>query len=320
MRIPFKDVQHAVSNRIAGFCLLLFLMMIPAVSGASSAQTAEPYIPENYTVYTNSRGAYTLIYPPARLLPENTAADETSQHFTSPDGRVRLSTDAQPISAGTTLADLYNRARIPTNNRSVTYSVLRDDWFVVSGYENGEVYYQKSLLDNGVLKSFQMHYPEELKPEFDAITAQISWSFRALNTPAQPGPPQHQEQESLSGAHALIHLSIATNGVHVWEPPGPEVEVGEPVFWAYTVVNMGDIDLVNVTLTDDKGTAVTCPTRNLSAGEAMSCIAQGVASPGLHTYHVSVHAEAPKGEIVTDRATAYYFGIEPATETPVTTP
>lgn len=293
---------------------------MPTIIGIGSAQTADPNTPIRYTTYSNPKAGYALVYPPEHLIPDGAAPNETSQHFVSPDGRVSLRTYVQPVDEGATLVDLYNQASTPTPNRTVTYRVLRDDWFVVSGYENGDVYYQRSLLDNGVLKSFQMRYPAELKPEFDTITAQISWSFRSLDTSAPANLSQQRGHPSSPGTHALIHLSVATNGVHAWEPPGPEIVIGEPVFWAYTVVNMGNVDLVNITMVDDQGTKITCPARHLSAGEAMSCIAQGTASPGLHTHHVSIHAEAPEGEMVTDQAASYYVGIEPAIQVPATTP
>jgi len=60
----------------------------------------------------------------------------------------------------------------------VTYQVLRRDWFVVSGIEDGRVFYQKTILRNDVFKTFRIEYDESEKGVFDPITTKIASSFR----------------------------------------------------------------------------------------------------------------------------------------------
>jgi hypothetical protein len=301
---------------------LVFLVLIAAVAGTSAAQTEQDASRVAYVTYHNTEGGNALIYPEGQLIPTGENVSETERHFVSPDGRVSLRTFAYPVIGGDTLTDLYHRVSTPTAERTVTYQTLRDDWFVVSGFDNGDVYYQRTLLDDGLLKGFRIRYPAELKPEFDPITSRISWSFRALNTTnAQTGPSQQRTELSpASVVHALIHISVTTNGVHVWEPPGPEITVGDPVLWAYIVVNMGSVDLNNVTVTDDQGVNITCPAHRLSVGSAMICVAQGTAERGYYTNRVSVRAEAPGGEPVTHELTSHYVGIEPTSPLMPTAP
>jgi hypothetical protein len=63
-------------------------------------------------------------------------------------------------------------------NRIVTYQVLKQDWFVVSGIEDGRVFYQKTMLRNSIIKTFRIEYDERLKRIFDPITSVIARSFK----------------------------------------------------------------------------------------------------------------------------------------------
>ncbi len=64
--------------------------------------------------------------------------------------------------------------------------------------------------------------------------------------------------------------------------PGPLVRVGSPVQWRYTVTNTGNVDLTNVTVTDDRGVTVTAPKSTLAAGESMNATAGGTAIEGQY--------------------------------------
>jgi len=63
-------------------------------------------------------------------------------------------------------------------NRVVTYKVLRRDWFVVSGTENGRIFYQKTMLRDSTFKTFRIEYDESQKQTFDPVTASIARSFK----------------------------------------------------------------------------------------------------------------------------------------------
>jgi len=59
------------------------------------------------------------------------------------------------------------------------------------------------------------------------------------------------------GVTAAIDLEKSTNGVDADTPgSGPEVLVGDPVTFVYTVRNVGNVVLTNVEVTDDNGTPV----------------------------------------------------------------
>ncbi len=84
------------------------------------------------------------------------------------------------------------------------------------------------------------------------------------------------------GALLALDLEKLTNGVDADDPPGPAIEVGEPVTWTYQVTNEGNVTLTEVLVTDDQGVDVTCPDETLVPGEAMECTAHGIATDGLY--------------------------------------
>ena len=62
---------------------------------------------------------------------------------------------------------------------------MKSDWFVVSGYEDGRVFYEKTMLKKekgssslGVLKTFRIEYDETQRRIFDLITRRIASSFK----------------------------------------------------------------------------------------------------------------------------------------------
>ena len=63
------------------------------------------------------------------------------------------------------------------------------------------------------------------------------------------------------------------------EAPGPFVPVGTAIGWTYTVTNVGNVALANVTVVDDKE-GLICTIGPLNSGQTTVCTKTGVAQPG----------------------------------------
>jgi uncharacterized repeat protein (TIGR01451 family) len=111
-----------------------------------------------------------------------------------------------------------------------------------------------------------------------------------------------------------IDIEKATNGEDADTPTGPQILVGDAVTWTYVVTNTGDVDLSNVTVTDDQGVAVTCPQDALTVGEAMTCTASGTAELGQYANIGTVTGVAPDESVVTDTDPSHYIGVETPVE------
>jgi uncharacterized repeat protein (TIGR01451 family) len=117
---------------------------------------------------------------------------------------------------------------------------------------------------------------------------------------------------------ASVDIEKATNGVDADSAPGPYAETGHTVTWTYVVTNNGNVDLSDVTVSDDQvaGTDIHCPddgnTDNritlLPVGASVPCTATGTATPGSYENTGSVIGTPPFGPDVTDTDLSHYFG------------
>jgi hypothetical protein len=106
-----------------------------------------------------------------------------------------------------------------------------------------------------------------------------------------------------------IDIEKATNGEDADEPTGPEILVGDPVEWEYVVTNTGDVDLTDVTVTDDQLGAI-CGVSFLAVGDSFTCTVSGVAEAGQYANLGTVVGHYGDVE-VSDSDPSHYFGVEP---------
>ncbi len=89
---------------------------------------------------------------------------------------------------------------------------------------------------------------------------------------------------------------------------------GEKITYAYTVTNSGNVTLHDVTLTDDRLGAVTCPESTLAPGQSMTCQAVTMTTAaevakGQLANVATVTGDPPTGPPVTDRDAQTVYAI-----------
>ena len=89
---------------------------------------------------------------------------------------------------------------------------------------------------------------------------------------------------------------------------------GEQITYTYTVTNSGNVTLHDVTLTDDRLGAVTCPASALAPGQSMTCQAVTVTTAaevarGQLANVATVTGDPPTGPPVTDRDAQTVYAI-----------
>lgn len=126
-----------------------------------------------YRTYSNARYGFSIAYPLGILVPQGESDNGDGQKFVSKMGSASL------MAFGSNRLDrsLQDEFQSAQENRSVTYKVLKRDMFVVSGTENGKIFYQKTLLRGDVFKTFIIEYDEGERATFDAITTRVARSF-----------------------------------------------------------------------------------------------------------------------------------------------
>ena len=110
-----------------------------------------------------------------------------------------------------------------------------------------------------------------------------------------------------------LNIEKATNGEDADTAPGPYIMVGDPVTWTYVITNTGDVPLINISVVDDRGVAVTAPKSELVPGESMTALGYGSAVTGQYQNVGTVTGEW-QGFTVSDNDSSHYFGGTPSIE------
>ncbi len=117
-----------------------------------------------------------------------------------------------------------------------------------------------------------------------------------------------------------IRLTKKTNNIDVTGAPGPEVTVGDSVEWQYIIQNSGNVELLNISITDNPLANIDCdPTTaglqnsglSLVAGASMTCTATGTVTLGQYSNTATVTGNPEGGEDVTASDTSWYTGVLP---------
>ena len=150
--------------------LTLFLLGMPAAAA-----------PHSYRTYHNARFDFSISYPADVLIPQGEPENHDGQKFRSRDGRAEMLVYGSYNALNQTLRQLYaeeTSASADHPHRTVSYKTFKGNWFVVSGIEEGKVFYQKTMLTKGIFKTFRIEYNESQKDLYDPLIAQMARSFR----------------------------------------------------------------------------------------------------------------------------------------------
>ena len=128
-------------------------------------------------------------------------------------------------------------------------------------------------------------------------------------------PVSDSDDATVDMINPSIDIEKSTNGFDADAVPGPEILVGAAVTWTYAVTNNGDVDLSNISVTDDVLGNV-CTIDSLAAGESTTCTVTGTAAAGQYdnTGTASVSYTDADGDVAnrSDSDDSHYFGAAPS--------
>jgi hypothetical protein len=127
-----------------------------------------------YKTYSNARFNYSISYPAGLLIPQGEAENGDGQIFRSRDGRAEMRVFGRYNVQNETLQSAYNSAQ---EGKQVTYKVLKGSFYVVSGKQNGKIFYEKTILKGDTFKTFMIEYDEAERATYDSVIARIVRSF-----------------------------------------------------------------------------------------------------------------------------------------------
>lgn len=162
-----------------------------AVSGNPSSgpeetqpKTEETKVPSEikYDTYCNERFGYCIDYPLGVLFPQGESGNKDGQVFESRNSENTLTVyrDFRDMIDETPdhLKNAFEEDTKSENGKSVTYQKLGKDHYVVSGYDHGKIFYQKSILSDGELSTCILAYNQQDRALYDKISERIFRSFK----------------------------------------------------------------------------------------------------------------------------------------------
>ncbi len=128
-----------------------------------------------YKTYNNARFGYTISYPADLLDPQGEAANGDGEVFSGDGAEMRVYGSNSLLNE--TLRKEYN-ALLEEKGESVTYKVFKNTFFVISGRENGRIFYQKTMENSdGAFITFMIEYDASKRRTYDAAVTKMVKSF-----------------------------------------------------------------------------------------------------------------------------------------------
>ena len=131
-----------------------------------------------YDVYQNERFNFCINYPKDFLFPQPPPENGDGLQFQTKFGDGEMVASAG-YAHDQTISDFYLVAveDAKKHNHIITYQLLRDNWYVLSGTTGGKIFYHKAVLKDEVLHSLRFEYVDSQSEKFDVVIKDISIQF-----------------------------------------------------------------------------------------------------------------------------------------------
>lgn len=131
-----------------------------------------------YKKYINSRYGFSIDYPDF-LTKVSYSENGDGIHLTNKNEDVILGASGRNNVLYDTVESEYKKTLRRYSN--ITYKKVFKNGFVVSGIENGNIFYINEVVGEGSINSFYIGYPGSKEKEFDSIVTRIYKSFKTGN-------------------------------------------------------------------------------------------------------------------------------------------
>jgi hypothetical protein len=125
-----------------------------------------------------------MIHPSSFALdPESIPANGDTARLWTSDRQATAVVTGMRNGLKQSLADLFDEAKHDVTENSggvITYTRIKDNWFVVSGFMAGRIFYRRTVLTTGskIIGSLWIEFPRNLRPCFEGAVTMMSLSFR----------------------------------------------------------------------------------------------------------------------------------------------
>ena len=129
-----------------------------------------------YNTYTNQRYGFTINYP-ENLIPGTPPTNGDGLVFKSVDDTVSLTASGSNNALFKTTEESYNDA-LSNLNVVPSYKNLLDNSYAISWKENGIIYYKYTVVGEGSINSFIIHYPSNQQSIYGQVVDEVYNSFK----------------------------------------------------------------------------------------------------------------------------------------------
>ena len=157
----------------------LLILLVNGFTATSNVVTEA----QNDDSYCNARFGYCLDYPNfLNPQPESQNGDgrifinKKGEEVLRVFGRLNLDAEGETIS----MEKQYKTDILDNTNKNsvITYKKLSKTYFVLSGYRNGKIFYQKTILKNDAFAFAILEYPKYEQEIYSKVSTQIFKSFK----------------------------------------------------------------------------------------------------------------------------------------------
>jgi hypothetical protein len=157
----------------------IFLFLCIITTSMAQTNTMQTYCNHSYN--------FCMSYPASLVEPQPESPKGDGREFTAKQGGAKITTwgNEAPSFAVEGVADfdpkeevkkVYNQAM---EGKKITYKVLKDSWFVISGTAaNGTIFYQKTMLKGVNFITVLLEYPESEKSTWNLQCGKVANSLK----------------------------------------------------------------------------------------------------------------------------------------------
>lgn len=138
---------------------------------------------DTYRTYRNARFGYKVDFP-SRLVPEPEADNGDGRRFRSRDRKILLRVWGQYDSDNRGLRGQMQRATRAwqADGARLTYRKSGATWYVLSGFIEGDIFYEKTVRRGDTFATLIWEYPRSMRAQLDAPVTRSVRSFRVAPT------------------------------------------------------------------------------------------------------------------------------------------
>lgn len=135
---------------------------------------------DEWTTVKNERRGFAIAYPTQVFEQKTAPTSEDGRVLVSKDGNAKLLVGAFENDQGNSLGE-YRQFLLDEQYAGATidYAPVRKTWFVLSGTQNGQIFYQRVTFTCGgkLINSWAMLYPESERTKYDAVLEAVARTF-----------------------------------------------------------------------------------------------------------------------------------------------